>query len=287
VLVGERNSYRAVDGAVPRRGEDVRKWWLWPNLLSLDAPLVAVLWQALFVCCFHGKLAATTGGLLVASVWLIYTADRALDVWRGECSSVRHRFYQAHWRTFFPLWIAVLLASGWLAAIQLPAGLRWRGLALLAAVLAYLFAVHGGSAASQAGRTSAVTSKEASVGLLFALGVSLAAWNNVRTWTDAGAIGLFFVLCWINCAAIQKWESASWNGGADWPVRSASVAVALVAGVVLWMHRPILGGAEMASAIAFVWLDRWERRLSPEALRVLADAALLSPLLFLPFAGRA
>src|SRR5690242_16333745 len=58
--------------------------WLWPNLLSLDAPLVAVLWQQLFARCFGLPGDAIPALLLVASVWLIYAADRAFDVWRGE-----------------------------------------------------------------------------------------------------------------------------------------------------------------------------------------------------------
>ena len=55
--------------------------------------------------------------------------------------------------------------------------------------------------------------------------------------------------------------------------------------LLLSEQRPILGCAEAASAIAFVWLDRSRLRLSPDALRVLADAALLSPIFFLPLAG--
>jgi len=52
-----------------------------------------------------------------------------------------------------------------------------------------------------------------------------------------------------------------------------------------WAARPILGGAEAASAIAFVILDRERLKLSADALRVLADVALLSPVFFLPLAG--
>jgi len=302
VHVSERNSYPAVDRLAPARDHGIRKLWLWPNLLSLDAPLVAVLWQVLFVRCFHVAMGAAPAILLVASVWLIYAADRAMDAWRGERSSARHRFYQAHWRVFVPVWVTVLAVSAWLALTELPVALLLRGLLLLAAVVVYFFAVHGrkaaqgwraapGWAASHGWKTRrgalppAVMTKEGTVGLLFALGASLAAWTNVRTLVDAAAIGLFFALCWINCAAIQKWESHSWNTAADWPVRSAAIGVALVAAALLWMHRPVLGGAEMASACAFVWLDRSEHRLSPEALRVLADVALLSPVLFLPLAG--
>jgi hypothetical protein len=258
------------------------KFWLWPNLLSLDAPFVAVLWQILFLRCFHAAEDAPPAILLVTSVWLIYAADRVLDAWRGECALPRHRFYRAHWRLLLPIWIAVLAASAWLALTRLPAALLQHGLALLAAVAAYFAIVHGVRWTSRA-----KWPKEASVGLLFALGASLAAWSNVRGIADAAAIALFFMLCWINCAAIQKWESSEWArhidwSALDWPVSRASLGVALVAGLLLCLHRPILGGAEMASALAFVALDRFVGRLSPDALRVLADVALLSPVVFLP-----
>jgi hypothetical protein len=264
------------------------KFWLWPNLLSLDAPFVAVLWQILFVRCFHVAVDALPAILLVTSVWLIYAADRALDAWRGECRSPRHRFYHAHWRILLPVWTAVLAVSAWLALTQLSTALLVRGCILLAAVVAYFTIVHSGIfVRGHMGRSRVrwprmLSAKEASVGLLFALGASLAAWNNVRTAVDAAAIVLFSILCWINCAAIQKWESGDWTPEVDWPVRSVAIGVALVAGALLWMHRPVLGGAEMASAFAFVLLDRSGRRLSPDALRVLADVALLSPVVFLP-----
>ena len=127
--------------------------------------------------------------------------------------------------------------------------------------------------------------------------------NFLHTFT--ASIALFFVLCWINCAAIQKWEAGlllgvrepgiprpatsstpeiDWPAG-GWPVGWAATGVAFFAVVLLWMHRPVLGGAEMASAFAFVFLDRSGRRFSPDALRVLADVALLSPVVFLPLAG--
>jgi hypothetical protein len=133
----------------------------------------------------------------------------------------------------------------------------------------------------------------------------MAAWTNVRTAADAAAIALFFVLCWINCAAIEKWESGAWTvirrptsqrisdihrptrmwPVSSLPVSSAALAVAFFAVVLLWMHRPVLGGAELASAFAFVALDLSGRRFSPDVLRVLADVALLSPVVFLPLAG--
>jgi hypothetical protein len=63
------------------------------------------------------------------------------------------------------------------------------------------------------------------------------------------------------------------------------MCVCAAAFLLLYEHRPVLGGAEMASALAFLLLDRARFRFSADALRVLADAALLSPVFFLPLAG--
>jgi hypothetical protein len=46
-----------------------------------------------------------------------------------------------------------------------------------------------------------------------------------------------------------------------------------------------LGGAETAGALGLVLLDRLRGRYSAEALRVLADVVLLTPIVFLPAAG--
>lgn len=282
--------------------------WLWPNLLSLDAPLVAVLWQALFLRCFHATFDRLAAGLLVLSVWLIYAADRWLDVWKKPVrvspkfdarqnralvtnlvttqEPARHRFYRRHWRRMLPAWIAVFAMAAWLAWTRLPEVLFERGIALLAAIGVYFALVHFAP--------RRLWPKEFAVGILFAMGTSLAAWGHVRSPVDIATIVLFCALCWINCAAIEVWEQrAVWEQPAgreqprvsEWPVRLAAIAVGLVALIFLYDQRPILAGAETASAFAFVALDRAKHRLSPEALRVLADIALLTPILFLPIAG--
>lgn len=243
--------------------------WLWPNLLSLDAPLVAALWQVLFARCFHVPWDPAATLLLLLTVWLIYSADRTLDAWRGPERSPRHEFHRRHWRTLLPLWIAVFALAGWMALARLSPGMFVRGALLLAAVSAYFLVVHG---------ARRHWPKEAAVGALFALGASLVAWGEVRTLADAATIVLFFGLCWMNCVAIQKWE----GDRLDWPAGAVALGVACAAALLLYADRPVLGGAELASALAFVALDRARRRLSADAVRVLADVALLSPLAFLP-----
>lgn len=251
------------------------KIWLWPNLLSLDAPLVALLWQVFFARCFGVAVDATAAVLLALTVWLIYSADRTLDAWRGQGSSPRHKFYRCHWKWLLPSWFAILVWAAWLAVTQLEAGLLPRGIAILAAVVTYLGFVHSGRMGTM---KSWALLKEGLVGILFALGVTVLVWNKVKTSADVATIVLFSGLCWMNCIVIQKWE----GDGLDWSPNLAALILAIAASVLLYGHSPFLGGAELVSACAFVGLSKARPRLSGDALRVLADAALLSPIFFLP-----
>jgi hypothetical protein len=255
--------------------------WLWPNLLSLDAPLVAVLWQVLFVRCFHAQEAFAPAVLLVSAVWLIYSADRLLDVWRGCGHRPRHDFCRRYWRGLLPVWAGVLAATAWLAWTALPEALFNRGLSLLAVVAVYFLAVHGW------GRDK-MWAKELAVAVLFALGATIITWTRLRTPADVLTILFFSCLCWINCVAIESWENADWESGQGHAhVGGAAALVGLAAVVLLSRQRPVLAGAEAMSALAFVLLDRCHPRFSADAVRVLADAALLSPILVLPLAGLA
>ncbi len=249
------------------------KLWLWPNLLSLDAPIVAVVWQALFTYSFRAKLDGLAAALLALSVWVIYVADRLMDAWRATNVEPRHEFHRQHWRSIVLVWIAMLAGAAWLAWTQLPAELFARGVMVLTAVAVYFGITH---------LSKRRWPKELAVAVLFASGTSLTAWGHARSWIDVATLALFGMLCWINCAAIEKWEN---RGLSDWPVRGAAIAVGLIALIFLYDKRPIIGGAETASAFAFVMLDRAKSRLSPDALRVLADVALLTPVLFLPVIG--
>lgn len=249
------------------------RFWLWPNLLSLDAPLVALLWQILFARCFHARIDPLPSVLLVLAVWLIYAADRTLDSWTGSNVLPRHEFYRRHWRALLPLWIAVLTSGLALAWTRLTPETFYRGLALGGAVVLYFALLHFGIFQE---------TKEAAVALLFALGATLSAWPNVRTTADVEAIALFSCLCWLNCVAIERWESV---GESRWSIAAAAGAVALAAVLFLFSQRPVIGVAVALSALCFVLLDRARRRFSKDALRVLADVALLSPLFLLPIAG--
>lgn len=248
--------------------------WLWPNLLSLDAPIVALLWQILFIRCFHGQLGMLPAVLLALAVWLIYAADRMLDAWRGCVEQPRHQFYQRYWRAVLPIWIAVLGTGSWLAWSRLPGPLFVEGSLVAVGTGLYLAAVH-----LAPGLVARARAKESVVAVLFGLGASLAAWPGVQTTSDVLAILLFSGVCWMNCAAIEDWE----RGQALRPsLIVAAALVAIIAAIFLREHRPILGSAETAGALGLIILDRMRGRYSAEALRVLADVVLLTPILFLP-----
>ena len=252
--------------------------WLWPNLLSLDAPLVALLWQLLFVRCFHGSLGTLPAALLAVAVWLIYVADRTLDAWRG--------LEQSSLVTSSTGVIGVpccrygsprsARARGWPGAACLGR-FSCEGAVVASGTALYLAAVH-----LTPGLLRRAGSKESAVAVLFGLGASLAAWPSVQTTSDVLAILLFSCLCWMNCAAIDDWE----HGRELRPsVIAAAGLVALTAACVLQDHRPILGAAETAGALGLVVTRPSRGRYSAEALRVLADVVLLTPIVFLPVAG--
>ena len=118
------------------------RFWLWFNLLSLDAPLIAVLWQALFARCFDAPVHLAAFAALALAVWFIYVSDRLLDALRkNDASAARHRFYRQYWNVFAGAAVSALFALGWVCAKLNPMVLR-NGLVMLAAILAYFAMVH-------------------------------------------------------------------------------------------------------------------------------------------------
>ncbi len=115
--------------------------WLWPHTLSLEAPLVAMLWLAALAK--MDDLALMPGVLLGLglAVWLIYLADRVLDAWGvpEAALSVRHLFYR---RFRWPLVLGVIPAGTayllWLALWVVPSGLLAHSLTQVLPIALYL-----------------------------------------------------------------------------------------------------------------------------------------------------
>lgn len=136
-------------------------WWLLPNLLSLDAPLVAVVWMWVFARSMRVMYVESYSYWLVAgAVWSIYVLDRILDVWRQKRAeakfanndgidevnlpvthlSPRHHF---HWkyRAIFLSLVAIVIVYSIYAAFNIASeSLLTAGFSGVFLVIAYLIA---------------------------------------------------------------------------------------------------------------------------------------------------
>ena len=272
-------------------GEPKRKWWLWPHLLSLDAPLVAVVWQGWWTRSTGGRVSWSQDVILGGGVWLIYLADRLADTASappGGHETARHAFYRQHQPQMKFLAATVFLILSGLAPWTLDQRQFIAGLGLLALAGGYFWLVH-----RRAGDGWArVLPKEALVAGMFAAGTLFFVLGHLGIPRPdvplAGA--LFGGLCFFNCALITRWERkpsdlrdpASLLNAFPWltaHLRTGCVCLALLTGI-LALAGLVSGGMVLpitVGALLLASLDHRGTRLSMDALRVLADAALLTP----------
>jgi hypothetical protein len=264
--------------------EDSAPLWLWPNLLSLDAPLVAVLWQGFLAYRFSLPLRPAGRLVLGLTVWAIYLLDRLLDARKipSFIEPARHRYYRRHSKLMTALLAVVISADAAIAILWLRPAVLHDGLIPLAGVLAYLAIFH------IAGE-SVKLPKEIAAAILFTAGTFLTAWAALPgpglTWPAVA----FCMLCLANIVAIEAWEwrelpSAEFlapHPCTRWLARTyllwvpAAVIVCAVLGRNEWYASIAVSAG--ACAVLF-WFGR---RLPLEARRALVDGVLLSPLLFL------
>lgn len=180
-------------------------WWLWPNVLNLDAPLVAVVWQEMFARMVGAPLGAEYRWLLFLAVWQVYFVDRWLDSRRDpKIQTDRHRF---HGRIGAIGWVveAAAFVASIVLAIRCLNQDGWVGAAVLLLLSGVCFTItHLGKS-----RWYLVLPKELWIGAIFACGCALQPWTLavVRPEWSSVWIVLFAALCFLNCAAITLWES--------------------------------------------------------------------------------
>ncbi len=273
--------------------------WLYPNLLSLDAPLVAMAWLYVFAetwrVMFLPWQAYVALGLVV---WLIYVADRLLDgmlAGGGEGTlSARHEFHRKHRKKFAIGAVIAGVATPVLVFTSLPFVIidyaKWGGYVVAAYFIISLFSDKHANGISY--------SKNILAGMAFAYGTAMLA----LLYTGFGIGELFRVrelvcfgaLCIINISAIDLWEHA--DRSPDLETKAADelaliLPLVLLGGAALLFAlmdrqmstRPFFYAILTGSALLYV-LNRCRANLSMDSLRVLADVALLVPVLvFLAF----
>jgi len=268
-------------------------FWLWPNVLGLDAPLVAVAWQFFFAEVFRLKIPASNYLTLGLAVWVIYSVDRLLDARQlraPERAAARHRFYRRWYVPMAAITALVAAEAVFLALTRLPANLVHVGLMLSALVGVYF--VHR---IWIRGPMLLVLPKEVFAGFVFAVGATLAGhvWSSeIPEALWSAEVLCFGALCSLNCLAISVWERES-DADNDpnalaqmWPEvvggfpLFAWAAAAAACGFAAWQHTaagfPVFV-AVAAGAVAIALLATLAGRMRVELSRVLADVAVLLP----------
>ena len=288
---------RPMDAAAPLR--------LW-HLASLDAPTVAVTWAWAFAHAAHVALPLWTLALLGLVVWAIYIGDRILDALptrrpaRRHSLQERHYFHWRHRWVLAPLAVAAAGAALWLVSSRLSGLAIGKDSLVAMAALAYFSGVHGRDDASGWMRRFAgrVISRELVVGIIFSAGcvlplLSVKAGRSIAGVTTMGllcAAVMFALVAWLNVRAIGCWEAFAPDAGR---VRVPALVLAIAGGGLCLGFAPVLPGMAMllaagaAGAALLGLLDCGRARLTPLALRIAADAVLLTPLVLAirPLAG--
>lgn len=303
----------------------LRPWHLaslW-HLTSLDAPTVAVTWTLAFAAAFQIHLPIWLPITLALAAWSAYIADRLLDAHRAHLPSTgiaatcslfpsgvpserslltgvavpyslslrpRHHFHWKHRRLFIPLALASGLAALTLVLINMPLAARERNSVLAAAALAYFTSVHN------PWRLPSPTfrlrlPKELLVALIFTLACAIPTLTRISPRIPIHRPELlipilaFISLAWLNCQAIETWESTPPARNPIFPLATALTAsTALVATIFLAGHQTRMAAllaAAATSAALLALLDRHRHRLTPTTLRAVADLVLLTPLALL------
>lgn len=261
------------------------------SILCLDAPIVALAWQQLVAANRALPVAALSRVVLFATAWLIYLVDRFADsftVPAGASISLRQAFVRSHRRAFIVAIAAAIAIDTW--TIPQLDGVTIRAGGWVAGVLmSYLFVNHFFSRMWRI-----VPLKEIVIGSLFAAGVYASLAGGGRLHFD-WSMALFGALCALNCISIAYWErdlDSSQDRSSlatEFPRASAiplvfSLALALIAGGCAFKTaRPSLFICAALSAGLLAILNRPRALLSSDARTALADIALLTPVLALPF----
>ncbi len=167
------------------------------NLLSLDVVVGAVTGSLFFAKIFEVVPSYPSFVSLGLTVWIIYTADRLLDIRdvRGEAASERHRFHQRN-QTKLKYWIVVVLIIDIVLIFFMPIKVIKYGILLSLVVVIYILL-----------RKKLHISKELSVAALYTLGVVLPSWPEIQMSSAQYLIALlFFLIALINLIVFSWYE---------------------------------------------------------------------------------
>jgi hypothetical protein len=276
-----------------RKAADVR---LWPSLFTLQAPVVAVLWQLLLARSVHVKLNWFEPWALGLAVWLIYVADHLIDTAKPagkRWEPPRKEFCRQHRMAFlamaFVVGVILLLSvSRFLWAATVRGG--WQ---LSLGVACYFGVIH---LTPRNWRSD--WPREIVVAAIFTLGTFGAVWvgNGKNVLPLLAPAALFAMLCCANCSLIETWEWEAAGGSeidtpnlaARWMAKHLArvgLAVAIISAAAL-LTSMVPGGFAISAAISgaslFV-LSVFRHRIPVRLVSPVADLALCWPFAVLVF----
>ena len=251
----------------------------WITSLSLDAPLVVVVWQHAVSVHYSVTLNMHHRVLVFLAVWLGYTADRWFDAWRHkENVTHRHAFHALRRWTLLPLWLLILglsitVSFAKLSSSELRNGLTLAFVSIVITGIIQLDRFGKWKAVIKSALTAFLVTSSV---LIFSLPISESR--------VLEAFSVMLPLFFLNCVFIHSWDSAidakqSSSGKNVFNRPTILIACVLTFGLSLyWLGTSPLPWYAIASALNLTAIHLCLRSLHLETTRTLADLALLTPL---------
>ena len=260
-----------------------------------------MVWSWAFAHAFSIQLPWFAPVTLGLGTWCVYVADRLLDGWRQKPQRQlreRHLFYARHRRPFLAALIVAAFPLAYLIFDRVTHRVRTDDVLLGIVGVLYFVLIHSPQK-EHASHNVKWMPKEMAVGILFAIATTVPAWS--RRPADGCwmllSIALYAGICSWNCIAIQTWEDnfprnslpmetmhrmTRWIG---FKLRRFAVILALLAaGLATLAPEPgirLLLASCSLSALLLLLLSRFSEHIHSRTLRVAADMALLTPLLWM------
>ena len=270
--------------------------------LSLDVALGALASGSMVLWLYQVNMPLTWWFALPLSVWLIYTADHLLDVYRlfeKPAHTRRHRFHQHHFKAVLGVWLVLLILG--------LAGVIYWGppqLLLFGLGMGGLTALHLGLVAWVGDKESPLVWKETGVGGIYSLGIWGGIWVLHPELVDLKSLCFllqFFFLAMINLLIFSLYEEKTDRiQGHSSLIRGIGIQASrglvkvlalgvLLIGIVLWGHG--LTSREVCTqvlyllmlGILYVIMVKIEPFGEHERYRVWGDAVFLLPVVVYVF----
>jgi hypothetical protein len=261
------------------------RWWFLPSWMGLDAPCVVTTWTWAVSRATGDSLPARPAIAMFLVVWFIYLSDRLIDVarctdWTNATGRLR---FGRDWRLLFFVCLGFCML-GLVAVVcaGLPAEVIQRGVVVAVGVglhcLAFVTPIVLGVK---------LPGKEFGVGLFFALGAyaCLGATSSSLPMLVSISVAVAFN-CLVIAARDADSDRANDPGGASRWWRTihrdllwVGTELTVTSACVSFVAQETAFYLSVATAFAgLTALHRLARRLSGDAVRAIADFALLTPI---------